>query len=249
MSLLVDAVCRDWLNPLIDAIYPPKCRLCGAFASDDLACGEHRLPSGLTGPRCERCAASLPASIQAGSRCAACRRKRPNFRRVIALGDYESGALREWLLALKHGHRADLAVPLGCCLGELLMHVGGTPDDILVPVPLHPLRRLERGYDQARALANATARAAGLKVVCGLRRTRATVPQGTPGAVSRRANVRSAFELVPALKKRLQSRRVWLLDDVLTSGATAGECSRILRQSGADTHGVLVVARAGEVLS
>ncbi|MFT5287819.1 MAG: ComF family protein [Planctomycetota bacterium] len=246
MSAIVKAMKAEWLNPLIDAIYPPKCRLCGGLTGNDLACEEHALPNGLTGPRCDRCAANLPPAIKAETRCAACRRKRPNFRRVVALGDYEQGALREWLLALKHGHRKDLAIPLGAYLGELLMRSGGTSEDILVPVPLHPMRRYERGYDQARALAEATARAAGLDVEPVLKRTRATVPQGTAGAVSRASNVRSAFAIKSGANIRIANRRVWLLDDVLTSGATAGECTRELRRCGAETVGVLVVARAGE---
>ena len=236
---------REWIAPVLDAIYPAKCRLCGAAAEDDLACEEHALPEGLEGPRCERCAAKLAPFLPHGTRCGECRRKRPPFRRVVALGDYEAGELREWLLALKHGHRPGLARPLGRALAGVFEEVSFAPETRLVPVPLHPLRRFERGYDQARLLAESAAELLGLRVVRALRRVRPTTPQGSPGAVSRRANVRSAFELRPRALPAIEDAPVWLVDDVLTSGATAAECTRVLARAGVKAEGVLVVARAG----
>jgi len=236
---------REWLAPLLDAIYPAKCRLCGARAEDDLACEEHGLPNGLEGARCDRCAARLPPALPDGLRCGSCRRKRPPFPRVLALGEYESGELREWLLALKHGKRPGLADPLGRALGALVMRSEPSSAEALVPVPLHPLRRFERGYDQAHLLAEAVAVVTGLPEVRALRRVRTTVPQGTPGAVSRSANVRAAFAPRARFASTLEGRSVWLVDDVLTSGSTAAECTRVLARAGVKTAGVLVVARAG----
>ena len=236
---------REWLAPLLDAIYPAKCRLCGARAENDVACDEHGLPQGLEGARCDRCAARLPPALPNGQRCGSCRRKRPPFPRVLALGEYEAGELREWLLALKHGKRQGLADPLGRELGALVVRSETTSAKALVPVPLHPLRRLERGYDQAHLLAEAASLVSGLPVVRALRRIRTTVPQGTPGAVSRSANVRAAFAPRVRLARLIEGRSVWLVDDVLTSGSTAAECTRVLARAGVKTAGVLVVARAG----
>lgn len=238
---------REWLAPLLDAIYPPKCRLCGARAENDVACEEHRFPLGLTGARCDRCAARLPPALPDGMRCGSCRRKRPPFPRVLALGDYEEGELREWLLSLKHGRRSWLADPLGRALGLLVARSEPASADVLVPVPLHPLRRLERGYDQANLLAEGATLTAGLPVFRALRRIRSTVPQGTPGAVSRSANVRTAFAARTRITAHLEGRAVWLVDDVMTSGSTAAECTRVLARAGIKTAGVLVVARAGIV--
>ena len=246
---------RELVEPFLDALYPPRCRLCGCAAEDDLACDDHRLPDAPLGPRCDRCAGALPPALPDGTRCAACRRQRPGFRRVVALGDYQAGELREWVLALKHGGRRDLAHPLGVRLARRwLDSAPSVPAEliaaraVLVPVPLHPWRALERGYDQARALALALARSTGVPIRAVLKRSRATAPQGTPGAVSRAANVRGAFRVRRPRRARqlLEGRDAWIVDDVLTSGATASECARTLRAFGARTVSVLVVARAGE---
>jgi predicted amidophosphoribosyltransferase len=121
------------------------------------------------------------------------------------------------------------------------------PERVLVPVPLHVLRRMERGYDQARLLAEAAGHVAGLRVVPALSRTRFTPPQGAPGSVSRTANVDGAFarsRFHPFAARQLEGREVWLVDDVLTSGATAAECARAVRRLGAARVCVLALARA-----
>ena len=163
--------------------------------------------------------------------------------------------LREWVLALKHGGRRDLAHPLGACLASRWTELPNrSPDsasranDVLVPVPLHRWRALERGYDQALTLAQAISRASGVPLRAVLRRARATVPQGSPGAASRSANVQGAFRVARSARARrwLEGRNAWIVDDVLTSGATASECAQHLRGLGARNVSVLVVARAGE---
>jgi len=120
------------------------------------------------------------------------------------------------------------------------------PPRVLVPVPLHLARRIERGYDQSALLAEACAAEAGIPAIHALRRTRATTVQGALGTASRAANVRGAF--APSFAARWHARRiagadVWLVDDVLTSGSTASECARILRRLGARSVSVLCVAR------
>jgi predicted amidophosphoribosyltransferase len=115
---------------------------------------------------------------------------------------------------------------------------------LVVPIPLHPLRRFERGYDQAAALAAVVARECALPLARPLRRVRWTEPQGSPACASRTANVSGVFAVKPLRGRLLRGRFVWLIDDVLTSGATASECARILRRGGAAGVGVLVAARA-----
>lgn len=228
----------------LDALFPPRCPVCGA--ADD--CGRHRLPARGEGPRCSRCSNRLAPSLPDGERCAACRREPPGFGRCLALGDYRPGApLRDWILALKHGGRRDLAVPLGEALAERLLESGGNwlEDAVLVPIPLHPWRLFERGYDQAAALARAISPRAGLPRIRALKRRRWTEPQGSAGCRSRRANVRDVFRLRARARREVVGRTVWLVDDVLTSGATASEGARLLRRAGARRVGVLVVGRAG----
>ncbi len=184
----------------------------------------------------------------------------------MALGRYESGeALRDWVLAFKHGGRRDLALTLGAALGQVLGQVldqaagpafgpasveprAPTPDSgraLLVPVPAHAWRRFERGYDQAALLAEAVAHSTALPLRHALRRRRPTAFQGAAGSPSRRANVAGAFAPTENAAKALAGAEVWLVDDVFTSGSTVAECARVLRRAGAAWVGVACLARAG----
>jgi len=170
----------------------------------------------------------------------------------VAAADYGADpAARAWILALKHGGRRDLARPLGALLADRLIQAREEEalelDDrtVVVSVPLHPTRRFVRGFDQARLVARAMALDLGLRWLSGLRRTRVTPPQGAPGSRSRTANVREAFALREGTPKRIAGRRVLLVDDVVTSGATANECTRCLHVGGALEVVVVCIARAG----
>jgi ComF family protein len=248
VARLVEAL-RAALADCAQALYPRACRLCGARSDDGIACAEHRLPEGPGAPRCARCAVLLPGALPDGERCAACRRDPPGFVRCVALADYRrQPGVQAWVLALKHGGRADLGAPLGALLARRLRALGDAgpgPGDVLVPVPLHPLRRLERGHDQARAIARGVSTALGLAWGDALVRVRATPAQGAPGAVSRTANVHAAFACRARAVRRLAGRAVWLVDDIVTSGSTASECARILRRAGAGPVTVVCLARAG----
>lgn len=268
-----------------DALFPDACAVCGASEpGDGLGCAEHRLATGLAPPRCGRCASALAPALPEGATCSRCRREPPAFARALALADYASPATRDWVLAVKHGGRADLAERLGELLGarlaleiaherrreaprepELVGDLDGEPAGgrtsdrdvgptrrgardprigargpgrelprVLVPVPLHPLRALERGFDQAALLAAAASRTSGIPCLRALARSRATPPQGALGAGSRAHNVRGAFRAVrfrPWTARALLGREAWLVDDVLTSGATADECARVLKRA------------------
>lgn len=239
----------------MEALYPALCPLCGAPSDRHCAlggCSLHRLPDPAArapGPRCDRCARALPPMLPDGTRCAVCRRRAPRPVQVVSLDDYRSNAaLREWILALKHRGRRDLAEPLGRALAARLLDVlGQAPRGaLLIPVPLHPLRRMQRGYDQARELAQAAARALGARCLPCLVRRRWTPPQGAPESPGRRANVHSAFAMRRSQPLDLTGVAVWLVDDVLTSGATLDECAQVLASQGARRVGVLCLARAGE---
>lgn len=237
-------------HDLLEAVFPSVCPLCRQpAAGDGLGCDAHRLPLALAGPRCGRCARRLSDALPDGERCAECRLRAPSFRSLAALADYrDRGAVREWILALKYGRRPDLADTLGRALGARLSALApceGEPRQVLVPVPLHFLRRIERGYDQALLLAHGAAWAAGIPVARALVRTRFTAVQGALGAPSRTANVHRAFRVRRFSVRAVRGACVWLVDDVITSGATADECARTLLRAGAHTVRVLAVARAG----
>ena len=213
--------------------------------------------------RCPRCAGELPPGVSGRTPCRSCARRAPAFGRVHPAWSYRDAAARACVLALKHGGRRDLAAPLvqlaleawarsstpppplpspaGRRASDPDLGPTGVGGDVLVPVPSHPSRRLERGYDPAVRLAAELERAGAGRVVPLLRRVRATPPQGSPGAPGRRSNVRGAFRV----RGRIPSSvHVWLVDDVVTSGSTAHECAVALRRAGARRVDVLALARA-----
>ncbi|MEW6072677.1 MAG: ComF family protein [Planctomycetota bacterium] len=233
-------------DELFAALWPLRCALCGGGSENGLACPAHALPEAPAGPRCGRCADLLSAALPDGELCAACRRAPPGYRRLVTLADYRrQPAVVEWILAFKHGGRADLAGPLGWALARRFLRAAGPAAGrrLLVPVPLHPLRRAERGYDQARLLAQEVAVHTTIPWRAALRRRRWTPPQGSPGVPSRSANVRNAFVPVPRAAADAWGAEVWLVDDVLSSGATASECARVLRGAGARAVCALTLAR------
>jgi ComF family protein len=178
-----------------------------------------------------------------GYRCAQCRRHRQAFdyaRSAALYGD----TVREGLHAFKFLGRRSLAGPLGDLLVELGRSALPVDDpDLLVPVPLHPRRERERGFNQSLLLARRLGRAWKVPVRSDvLARTLATVPQSDLGAEERRANVRGAFTL--RRPELVAGRHVVVIDDILTTGSTANACAACLRGGGAATVGVLTVARA-----
>jgi ComF family protein len=232
-----------FLRQVLDELLPCLCLLCDEPATPtELTCAAHRWPSfDAHHPRCTRCARRLPAGFGLGLTCAPCTQSTPRFAAVHPAADYH-GAVREWLLAFKHGGRRELAEHLAA---RVLPRLPPTPEPVLwVPVPLHRWRHWARGYDQAQMLAKALARARGEACESLLRRVRATRPQGSALAPSREANVHDAFVLRTRAPGVAQGRIVWLVDDVLTSGATVNECARLLLQAGAARVEVVVVARA-----
>ncbi len=241
-----------WLGALLDLVFPAVCPVCGARSDDP----PHR-------PFCARCWADLP--LLPGSGCAicgrlfpglppalpcdGCRRAPPPVGFARAVGAYRDG-LRAAIHALKYGRRTVVARPLAALLADagarLLPTAPGTgPGDLidaLVPVPLHPARLAERGFNQAELLAAPCARAWQRPLLAhALLRRRPTRPQTELDAAARRENVAGAFAV--ARPEEVRGRRLLLVDDVLTTGATAWAAARALRQGGAAAVGVLVLAR------
>ncbi|MDZ4771498.1 MAG: ComF family protein [Planctomycetota bacterium] len=230
-------------------LYPRACPLCEVEdLGDGAGCAEHRLQTRVEGPRCGRCALALAPILPDGSKCPACRADPPDFAHAACLLDYRDLSTRDWILALKHGGRRDLAEPLGRLLGaRLRLEPACEERRILVPVPLHATRRFERGYDQAQLLAKAAAVVANVPLVRALARLRATPPQGSTGGPSRLANVSRAFaarRCALGVRRAVAGAECWLVDDVLTSGATASACALPLKRMGALRVHVLALARA-----
>jgi ComF family protein len=177
-----------------------------------------------------------------GPVCGPCRRRAPGFDYARSAAVYED-VMREALHAFKFRGRRALAAPLGDLLGET--PGGGLPAGVpalLLPVPLHPRRERERGFNQAALLAGRLGRTWRVPVRDDvLVRAVPTPSQTELDASARLANVRGAFRV--RRPEAIAGRHVLLVDDILTTGATLSECARCLRAGGAATVGALTVAR------
>jgi ComF family protein len=230
-------------DPVLAVVFPSSCPACGAL-----------LAHPVSGPLCEACWASLPRHRSHGCRCGLpllpgraecgrCRRGRQPFAAGASLGPYE-GPLRVLLLQLKFAGRRRAAARLASLLLEdaAVRQLLAT-SDLIVPVPLHPRRLRERGFNQSALIAQALGRRVGRPVATGaLVRRRDTAPQSGLKAAERRRNVQEAF--VVRRRACVAGRVVTVVDDVVTTGATARACARALAGAGAAELRLLSAARA-----
>ena len=171
-------------------------------------------------------------------RCRLCRMGTRGFDAAYCFGTYE-GPLRELIHLFKYGRMKPLGRNLGAYLASALPR--DERFDLVVAMPLHWRREWQRGFNQSRLLAIEIARRCGIKVINAVRRTRATASQAGLSHAGRRKNVSGAFR---ARKRRgMQGRRVLLIDDVMTTGATASACARALKRAGAKSVTLLTLAR------
>ena len=226
---------------LLDSLLPPQCLNCNAAvdAPGNLCAACFQNFTFITQPCCERCGVPFEGAAIEDLVCGSCLKDPPSFTRARAVFVYSEHS-RALVLKLKHGDRTDAAPHLARWLqragAELIASC-----DVIVPVPLHRWRLLIRTYNQAALLANALGRLTGKPVLVEqLRRVKATPSQGKMDRVARRRNVARAFA---ASGDKIAGKRVLLIDDVLTSGATAGACARCLLEEGAASVDVLVLAR------
>ena len=231
---------------VLDTLLPPVCLTCDAPVG---AQGQFCAPCFtrtrfVTEPCCACCGVPFSHAGQAlpGGLCAACTLAPPPWGRARAALAYDDQA-RRVLLPLKYADRTELAAavaPLMARAGAVLLRTA----DVLVPVPLHRARLVARRYNQSALLAQALARLSGVPALPdALLRIRATASLTGLNREARARMVEGAFALRPARRAALAGRRVLLIDDVLTSGATAGACALALLAGGAAAVDVLVAAR------
>jgi ComF family protein len=199
---------------LLDLAFPPRCP----------ACGDASQPASPFCALCEGAIDPVPGE--------------PGVSGDVRAGALFGGPIADAIHALKYGDRAEAAVPLGRWLAG---RIEVPPGARVVWVPLGRRRRIERGYDQAMLLAGSFARASGLRLLRGaMRRVRETPPQVGRDRAARASNVRGAF----AASKAVSGLDLVLVDDVVTTGATAEAACQALREAGARSITMVALARA-----
>lgn len=225
---------------LVSALFPATCVLCGAPGAGgrDLCAGcKAELP--WNRESCIRCALPFEGSVPPGTLCGRCQKKAPPFERCITAFRYES-AVPSMVVGAKFRGRLNLARLLGQCLAETVQERGLALPEVLVPVPLHPARLRERGYNQALELARVLGRELVLPVDAhGCIRIVSTPPQAGLDVRARRRNIRGAF----VLTRPPSQMRVAIVDDVMTTGSTVAELSRVFLKAGVAQVEVWAVAR------
>lgn len=253
---------RRLLRGIADLWTPASCPACGREPDEASACGSGGLDDASEGALCEACcaefarppepvcpvcAAALPGSAAAG--CGYCRERDYRFVATVALGWYR-GAIRDGVRRMKYGRQEALTLAVGRLLAERVLESGWAEQvDLAAPTPLGLWKRLSRGGSAPELLAEAIGRRAKMPVVTDLLRCkRRTRKQGTLLPGERLANVRDAFEAASCYD--ITNVRVLLVDDVMTTGATANELARALLRAGAAEVRVATVARgAGPVVA
>ena len=234
----------SWVTAALDLIFPAHCPVCRTALGDqrrDPLCGAcWAAIARVEPPWCILCGIPRPGLAAAAmTTCPACAMDRPSYDWARAAASYE-GPLREALHAFKFGRKRALAQPLAALIAAQCGKDVVTDADVLVPVPLSSTRERERGFNQAALLADRLSRVLRLPARARwLVRTRATPPQSDLSAEERRTNVRDAF----AASTAVAGHHVVVVDDVLTTGATAAACAVALKSAGARMVGVVTVAR------
>lgn len=229
---------------LVDSLLPAQCMLCQVEVDEPGRVCADCWPSlaFIAEPLCPCCGTPFTIPVPEGLVCGACLRKPPRFRRARAVFAYGGGG-RELVLRFKRGDRTDLAPGLA----GLMRQAGAAllaDCDLVVAVPLHPSRLWRRRFNQAALLAQALGGLSAKPVRLGmLERQRATRSLGHAGRAERRRILAGAIRVAPRHARGLAGQQVLLVDDVLTTGATASACCRALLQAGAASVDVLTLAR------
>lgn len=238
---------RPWLEAAAGLLYPPVCAGCqfSVPAGEDFCdrCAGKARP--IEAPFCQVCSQGFTGEFPEGEfTCSNCVDRCFAFECAVSARRYTE-LVRDLIGRFKYRDEHYLRRPLGRWLAETLATDArlrqGPPLDALVPVPLHPRRRRERGYNQAAALCGRLGPQAGLPVWHALRRVRFTEPQARLARTERLENLRGAF--APARRRPVSGAHLLLVDDVFTTGSTVDECARVLRAAGAASVRVLTVAR------
>jgi len=243
---------KDVLHQFLDLIYPPRCIICQDFLEKRTQVpGNDPLPvcsSCFSGFRetppshCSVCSRPFESTIDDVHTCGTCLTHPPRFKKIAVPYLYD-GTLMKAIHQFKYGGKSHMAGTLARllmpCAAQLAREIGNV---LAMPVPLHPKRLRERGFNQSLLLARPAARKLSLRLdYLSLRRIKYTAPQTSLKKDERRKNVRKAFELTR--KNVVKGKKVVLVDDVATTGNTLNECAGVLLRAGCKEVYALVLAR------
>jgi len=228
----------------VDTLLPPRCLGSGKVVDRPgmLDAGFWAELAFISSPACACCGLPFSFSAEDGSLCAACIDTPPDFDMARAAVVYND-ASRQLVLDFKYGDKMHAVKTFAPWLSRAAAPMIGETD-IVMPVPLHRKRLWQRRFNQSALLADTLARAAALPCLPdGMMRKRFTQPQKGLSRTERHTNVRGAFAVTPRHQAALAGKRVMIVDDVFTSGATLNECARVLKRAGAAKVFVVTLAR------
>jgi ComF family protein len=233
------------MKSLVDLLYPRHCIGCRSSALETFRyicwdCWADAVR--IEAPFCDRCGDPVAGAVEHGFVCYSCSADKPAFDRARSAARYD-GVMAEALRQLKYEKALWLAPDVAKLLYTCIQaEYAGLTFDLLVPVPLHHVRRRERGYNQSAVLARELGRLMRRPVRAGtVRRVRPTATQTNLTAKERLSNIVGAFQ--HRREKQLAGQHVLLIDDVMTTGATVNACAKALRQGGAASVHVITAAR------
>lgn len=233
------------LRALISLLYPPTCAVCAAHVGfEDYLCELCTVKSPrIKPPFCATCSQPFDGAITESFSCANCSQRVLHFEAAIS-AFRSRGIVRKLIHEFKYTRQIYLRYPVADWLIETLddPRLDGRRFDRVIPVPLHPTRKRERGFNQAELLAELLARRAGLTMQAALERIRYTTTQTAFDRAERMENLHNAFRL--RKKADVRGLRVLLIDDVMTTGSTLSECARVLKAGGAISVHAATAARA-----
>ncbi|MFN2508616.1 MAG: double zinc ribbon domain-containing protein [Chthoniobacterales bacterium] len=233
------------LRAVASLFYPSLCAVCSSPVDDSrylcAACSER--VSRIEPPFCATCSEPFRGAITEAFACANCAHRTLHFESAVS-AFRSRGVVRKIVHEFKYGKQAHLKYPVAEWLAEALVdpRLEGRRFDALVPVPLHPTRQRERGFNQAELLTEVLSRRSGIPMQTSLQRVRYTTTQTAFDRTERMENLHNAFRL--RKNADVQGLRVLLIDDILTTGSTLSECARVLKAGGALSVHAATAARA-----
>lgn len=229
---------------VLDAVLPPRCMKCGeVLVGESGLCPDcWRSISWLAPPCCACCGQPFPFDGGPGTLCGSCLQKHPAYDRARAVFRYDQNS-RDMIIGFKHADRTEGVPAFAGWMARVGIELLGDAE-LIVPVPLHWTRLAARRFNQAGLLAQALGRIAARPVEPqALERRRATSSQGRLGRLARFRNLKGAIAVAPRQAAAVENRRILLIDDVITTGATVDSAARALLSAGARSVDVLALAK------